>query len=456
MLPAPASHRQVGTRYGARLRAAFGVLSGAGSVGAGVVVAGVCTYLFLSISARAVGPARFAPISTLWALVLIFGPGLFLPVQQELGRVLAGSRVDRAGGNAARRALLISGGMLSVVVAAAAALGPWLTRALFAGSWGLFGCFLGALSGFSLAYLARGILSGLGEFGDLGRLIVGEAFARMAFVAVLAAAGVRSVGAYGAAVAVAPFVAVGVVTRAGRRLSMPAGAMTPWGDLTTALGWLLVGSVLAQLVANVGPAAVQLLETPGDRTQAGRFLAALVIARVSLFLFQAIQATILPNLSALVAERRLGELRAAVRRLTWAAGALVLVCTVGAFVAGPLVVRVMFGSRFPIGHTTMAVLAGASAVYILAATLNGAAIAAAGHRTSALAWLVGCAGFATGTLVVKGLFLRVEIGYLVGSCAAAAVLLASMRGLTAKHRRLPAALSQPAPPRLDRPTRTGP
>jgi uncharacterized membrane-anchored protein len=71
-------------------------------------------------------------------------------------------------------------------------------------------------------------------------------------------------------------------------------------------------------------------------------------------------------------------------------------------------------------------LAGASSIYVLAMALSGVAIASAGHRLSALSWLAGCCAFVLGTALSGDLFLRVEIGYLLGSCAAAGVLLVGL------------------------------
>ena len=82
------------------------------------------------------------------------------------------------------------------------------------------------------------------------------------------------------------------------------------------MGWLVLGAMLAQSLANAGPLAVQVLADPSEEGQAGRFLSALVLARLSLYLFQAVQATLLPNVAVLVAASRVTELNTALRRLT--------------------------------------------------------------------------------------------------------------------------------------------
>ncbi|MGH8976031.1 MAG: hypothetical protein ACRD0C_22825, partial [Acidimicrobiia bacterium] len=50
------------------------------AVGAGLIISGVAAYGFLAISARALGPSRYAPLGVLWALMFVAGPGFFLPL----------------------------------------------------------------------------------------------------------------------------------------------------------------------------------------------------------------------------------------------------------------------------------------------------------------------------------------------------------------------------------------
>ena len=267
---------------------------------------------------------------------------------------------------------------------------------------------------YAVSFTARGIFSGLGDFKDFGRLVAAESVVRLAIGAVLVLVGVHSAAAFGVAIAAAPFVSTLLVTRLGARNRLSPGLPATWRDSTRAMGWLALGSILAQTLANAGPLAVQVLASPGQEGQAGRFLSALVLARLSLYLFQAVQATLLPNLEALVAAGRTKELTLALRRLTVACLGLVVVTTIGAYLLGPFAVRLLFGSGFTLSRSTMALLAGASSVLVLAIALSGAAIAAGGHRMNALAWALGIVGLVVGTMLSQDLFLRVELGYLRG------------------------------------------
>jgi len=404
-------------------RVAF--LTGVRSVAAGFLVAGVFTYCFLTLAGRVLGPVDFAPVSTLWALVFIVGPGLFLPFQQELGRVLAKEPAARSGGVVLRRSSGLSAVVAGLAMVAGLLASPWLTDELFDGRWSLFWCFEVAVVSYAVSFLARGVFSGLGDFPSFGRLVAVESVSRFAIAGVLVLVGIRSPGAFGTAIAVAPLLSTMVLTRLGRRLELAPGSDVGRRELLRAFGWLVMASLLGQALANAAPIAVQLLAPENDGA-AGRFLSALVIARVAIYLFQAAQATIVPNLALLSAQGRVEDVRLALRRMVGICLALTVVGTAGAYLLGPPVVRLLFGPGFDISSATMAILTAASTVYVLAAAVSSAAIATLRHRLSAVAWLAGCVTFAAGTALGQGLYTRVELGYLLGSCVTALVLVAGL------------------------------
>jgi O-antigen/teichoic acid export membrane protein len=245
----------------------------------------------------------------------------------------------------------------------------------------------------------------------------------------LLALGSRSASVFGAAIALAPLLSTLVVTAGLSRLRLAPGAPVSRRDAVEKMGWLVVGSFLAQFLANAGPLFVQLIAPPSQAAAAGRFLGALVVARLALYLLQAMQATLLPNLAALLAEGREREFAAELRRLVLACSALVVVSTLGALALGPLVVRLVFGAGFDVDAVTMGLLACATAVHVLAASLGGAAIAASRHRLNAVAWACGAVAFVVVVAIVDDLYRRVELGYLIGSCGVATVLLVALRQL---------------------------
>ncbi len=405
-------------------------------VGVGLMVAGVTAYLFLVVAARAMTDVEYASLSVLWALVFLGGPGFFLPLEQEVSRALASRRAQGLGtGPVLRRASLLGATLAVVLVAASVLGGPVLLDELFDGEVLLLVGLVLGLVGYCIGHLARGSLSGLGRFSAYSVYIGGEGAFRFLGCLGLALAGVSTAGAYGLALGLAPLLAVAVAMR-GQRGIITDGPDAPWSELSRAMGWLLVGSVLAQGLVNVPVLAVRVLATAEESAAAGRFQLGLVVARVPLFLFQAVQASLLPKLSALAGSGRIEEFRAGFRRLVAVVVVLGLVATVAAFAVGPVAVRVLFGSDYELSRRTVGILAAGSAAYMLAVAMAQAVIALGGHARMALCWLLGVVVFAGVTLAGDDLFLRVELGLLAGCVVSAA----GMAAIVAQRIRAGAAL----------------
>lgn len=391
-------------------------------VAAGLAVFGLATYGYLAFAGRALGEVAFAPLSVMWTLLNAVGIGLFLPFEQELGRTTA-ARAAAGEGNgpvvrhAARAAGLVLAG--SALVAAAGA--AWLAPELFAGSFALVVLTVVALAAMALAYLVRGLLSGTGRFGGYGAQLAVDGVLKVGGAGALALAGVRSVAAFAVVLAVAPLLAVLVTT--GR----PSRLITPGPDhggrgAAVALGTLVAASVASQLLANAGPVVVELLAGPDEAAAAGLFTAALVIARVPLFAFAAVQAVLLPGLAALAAA---GE-RAALRRRAGVVAALTGVLggigTVVVWLVGPWLVRLLFGPGFTIGRGVLAAIAASGALFMLAQVAAQVLLAQHAERAVVLGWSVGLAALAAACAIPAAADVTAATALVVGAGVALAVL----------------------------------
>lgn len=421
-----------------------GLLSGLRSTSVGIVGAGICTYAFLTLAGRVLGPTDFAPVSALWALVFVVGPGLFLPLQQELGRLLAPQRTERGGARARRLVGAVGAGLVVAICVATLLLADPLVEQVFARHEALLWCFLASVVSYAVSFLARGALTGLGDFAGYGTLVFSESAIRLLLAAGATLAGWDTMTTYGVAIAAAPLLSTLLVTRLGRRTALTPGTPVATHRVVVAMAWLTSGSLLAQLVANAAPLLVQVLSEPGSEV-AGLFLSALVVARLPLFLFQAVQATMLPSFSVLAARGEDEAFRAGVRRLVQACLALVVAATLGAAVLGPWAVGLLFGTGFDVDRRTITLLTAASCIYLLATALVNVGVAAGRHHLATRCWAAGAVCFAVVAATVPGLLLRAELAYLAGSCAAAAVTLISVRGA---HLRLvrPRTGTPPDPP----------
>ena len=142
-----------------------------------------------------------------------------------------------------------------------------------------------------------------------------------------------------------------------------------------------------------------------------------MLARIPLFLFQAVQAALLPGLARLAAQGQLDEFRSGLRRLMLVVLAVGAIGTGGAFVLGPWVSAAVYAAALT--SETLAMLALSSAVYMGALAAAQAVIALQGHALVALGWGWGGVAFVLGTwLSSDQIFRRIEIGRLLASIAA--------------------------------------
>ena len=407
---------------------------GTTSVGAGLAVLGAASYVYLALSARQLTPNAFGQISVLYSLVYTAGPGAFLPVEQELARALADRRARGIGGAPlVRRAGVISGiyaGALCVVLVAT---GPWTVSRLFDGSWVLLGCLVFALVGLWAVYLSRGVLAGMDRFRDYGGQLALEGGSRIAAVVACAAIGVHRTGVYAVLIGAGLLLAAVATARPTLRAVTP-GPSAGWQELSTALGWMLVGSVLAQLLVNAPPIAAKALAHSGDSVAAGQVLTGTVLARLPLFAFAAVQAALLPGLAALLAT---GDRRGFVRglsRLLAGAALLTVVTTVVAAVAGDRLLHLFFGDRYDLGNDVLMQLALASGIYMGAVIVGQSLLALRHYRTAALGWAAGVVVFVAVAWAGHALVIRVVDAFLLATLAALAVLATAL----VRHLRGPA------------------
>ena len=415
---------------------------GTAAVGGGLVVNGLTAYAFITLASRDLGAEAYSPVGLLWALSFLLGPGFFQPLEQETARVIAGQSDDRL--RSVVRPAAILGGSLALGLALVAALSaPWMVDSLFAGHGVLLVGLLLVLLGLGTGHLVRGVLAGLGRFGGYARYFIGDGVGRLVLVGLLTLFVADEVAVYGLAVGGAPFLGVAAALvgqrRAGRRPSGPApedppavGRRAELGALAPALGALLVASVSTAVVLNVSPLAVELLAGPAEVDAAGRFLNALLVARVPLFFFQAVQASLLPKLSALAADQRFDEFRRVLGRLLALVGALGLAAVVACALIGHRVVEIAFGAEFAVDRRDMVLLAASSAVLMVVLCLAQALIAHRCQGRMALAWLVGLVAFPLVLALGDDLFLRVELALL----ATVATTMVIMAVLLARRSRL--------------------
>jgi O-antigen/teichoic acid export membrane protein len=411
----------------ARLRASLP--EGTLPVGFALIIAGVATYAFFKVGNVAVGGAQaFEPIASLWFATFALAPGFFLPLEQELGRAIAHRRaLDEGAKPVVDRVVRLGIVLVGVVVLAIVLFSPLIAQHYFDGDWFMVVALVLAFAAYAPAHLARGVCSGSGRFDDYAIVMGSDGVVRIVLCILLAIAGINAAGAYGMAVAVAPLFAVGFVLRKGSLHTEP-GPTAEWSEVTANLGWLLLGSVFAASLLNAGPIAASLLAQPDQDALVTEFSYGVLLARIPLFLFQAVQAALLPRLSRLAARGELLEFRNGLRRLTTVVLVVGIVGTTGAFILGPWAIDVVYDAT--LDGRTLAVLALGSACYMMALATAQAVIALKGHALVAVGWVLGFVTFVVTTwLISDDLFRRVELGLLLSSFVSMAAF-----GLALRHK----------------------
>jgi O-antigen/teichoic acid export membrane protein len=279
------------------------------------------------------------------------------------------------------------------------------------------------LVGFYVMHLTRGVLAGSGRFRAYGELLAAEGIIRLVAGIVLAVAGVDRAGAFALVLALAPFLAVAFALRRQRGLLQP-GPEAPYSELSASLGWLLLGSVLMQLLAYSPLLAINLLSAPGEKEVAAAFASAFFVSRVPVLAFQAVQGTLLPKLAGLAGSGRHGEFRKGVVRLLAVVVGIAVLGTVLAFLLGPTVGEILF-SDFSLSAGGLALLAAGSGAFIVALTLAQALMALGGHRLMTGAWAIGLVACIGTMATIADLELRVEVGFLVGAIVAVVAMAAA-------------------------------
>ena len=320
------------------LIAALPLPDGTLAVGVGLVVSGITTYLFQILAFRGLSKPDYGALNALWVFVFVLAPGIFLPVEQEVGRALAARRAHGIGGAPViRRAGLIglmfaTGlGIATIILAVTTS----LVDNLFAGNVGLVICLVIALFTFGFELLARGAFAGAGEFGAYGVSMGAEGIIRLLPCIVLVAVGSTDPVGFGLCLAIPPALATLVALRGQHRLMTP-GPEAPWSELSTNLGLLLGGSLLAQVLSYAPFLGAQLLATSAERVMVADFIVGLFLSRIPILLFQAVQAALLPRLAAQVSAGQTDDFRRGMRNLLLVVSGIGVVGVIGGATLGPV------------------------------------------------------------------------------------------------------------------------
>ncbi len=387
---------------------------GTSAISIGLIIAGLTIYAFFKIGQQALGQDGFKPLVSLWFVMFALAPGFFLPVEQEISRAIAHRRALGQGARPVVRKVLILCSVIVVgLIAAIVALAPFVNDNLFEGHGIVTASLAISIAVYGVFYIVKGLCSGLGKFNSYGFIVGADGAVRVVVCLIFLIAGVTQLGPYALVIVLTPLVGVLTILFSGQ-LKIEDGPPATWSEITPNLGLLLGGSIFAAALVNAGPITVALLGETSPDEHVTLFGNAVLLTRVPLFLFQAVQAALLPRLTRLAARGDIKEFRSGFNQLVILVFGVGVVGTVSAFAIGPNVLDLVYGGR--IDRRTITLLALASGIYMMALAIAQAVIALNGHKHVAIGWsLAFLAYILTAWLVSDDLFLRVEIALVSSS-----------------------------------------
>jgi O-antigen/teichoic acid export membrane protein len=385
-----------------------------------ILFSGLLVNLYLAIVARTLTAADYAHFGAFWSVALLVGFGVFLPIEQETARLL---QTPGRPGRILRSALLIALAMAVGELLVLALASPLLLRA-FGGEPATVAA-LGVLCLISAGqFVVRGALIGLDRLHYHAALMLVDSGLRVTLAATVAlAVSGPDVATFAwtlvAAIALAHApTLLRLMVRKVRPGNVPPfgpGVVTP-STVTAATAPLLLGSLCGQALLNGPPVLVPALaQGPAEATLAGQFVAAFTLARIPLFLVVPLQTALLPVLTGLLHTGDRNTLRRVVGKLGVGVGGLAVLGALIGLLAGPLLIRLIFGSRYVLSGVDVALLSVGVAAYIGLVVMTQVLVAAGRHRQVGLSWVTGLTAATCVVLAVPELLLRAELGFIVGA-----------------------------------------
>jgi O-antigen/teichoic acid export membrane protein len=393
-------------------------------MGGGLLVVGIAGYGFIALAGRTLSTSDAAAVSSLYLLINIIGPGVFVALEQETSRSVSASLA--AGGAAApiaRRAAALAGLLLLGVLVVLAAVSPLLVDRVLGGHWSLLGAMLLGTTTSAMVYLVRGVLGGSRRFAGYSATLAMEGAARLVPCVAVAASGAPGATVY--ALLFAAGSAVGAVAGVPwlRGLDGPTDQQAPGslGRMANATLVLAGSTLLSQLVANLAPIVVS-SRLAGDTATAAAFTSAFILVRIPFFLFAPVQAMLLPTLTAAATTGRLAEFRRTLRLILTVIAAVGVPGAIASLLIGPLAVQVLFGAHVRLSGPLLGVLGIGTIGLMVAQVLQPALVALGRHAVVTTAWLAGSVVL-TGLLFLPGNpVVAAVVAQLVGSVVVVAVM----------------------------------
>jgi len=406
--------------------------SDAAMMSIGTVASGLLAYAFNVVAARSLGPEAYGAVGALWASMFLIAVLLFRPLEQTVSRTVS----DGIARHMDTRPVVHRATWMAALIALIASLvllAAWnvITDGLFGDRPVLTAALIVGVAGYAASYLVRGVCGGVRWFGGYGLLLLSDGAVRvlialpLVFVASppIAAAAV-ALAAWGGAVA--PFLS----RHRGALDRLRAGAVPSELHVGAAMRFGLPAVAIAgseQVLISGGPLLVLIGGGPNAARDAGVVFAATLLLRAPVFLFQGIQASLLPSLTTFEARGDHAEARRATVLTAGILAGFAGLVALAALAGGPLVMSLLYGDGFSATSTDLAILALGVGGFLAAGTFCQALLARARTGLAAACWMSGAAVFVATELLLSGTVMhRVCLAFSAGSLLVAALMIAAV------------------------------
>jgi O-antigen/teichoic acid export membrane protein len=408
---------------------------GARVLSVGIAATGIVTFAYFSVASHVLGKDAYGRVSTLWAVAFVIVSVIYRPIEQLLSRTIADRRARGLHhAHPLRIPMLIQLAFALAFLAIALSLHGRVRDGVFDGSNELYWVLVGAVLAYAASYFARGWLAGHQRFGLYGGLVLLESTSRVMFPVAVAIGIAEGQSAVALGIAAAPLVSLIVVPWAFSRRAEaepPPPEVEPGADLSLARGGRFAAAVFFVMLAEqtLLNAAVLTVNATGGRALAGYVFNILLITRAPLQLFQAIQTSLLPHLSALAATAARADFARAIRVTILAIAGFATAVALGLLAIGPWVMKLFFQHGPHYDRLGLAAVAIGMGLHLASGTLNQAALARDQAHLAAAAWVTAAVGFVVWVAlpVIDNQLIRVEVGYLGATALLAGLLYAVYR-----------------------------
>ena len=398
----------------------------------GTLSSGLLAYAFNVVAARSLGPEVYGAVGALWAGMFLISVLLFRPVEQTVSRAVA-DQVARGldARPAVRSAAWLALGLTLLAVGALAAAWVPLTDGLFGGRDVLTAALIAGVAGYAASYFARGLLGGVRWFGGYGLLLLADGGIRLVVALPLLFVASYSV----AAVAIAAAAIGGAVAPlfgAGRRRlkAISEGEVEGSFAVGAAARFALPAAVIAgceQILICGGPLLVLIVGGADAAGAAGVLFAATLLLRAPVFAFQGVAASLLPNLTTFQARGDHARLHRATMLVALCMAGFAALLALGAVIAGPWAMEVLYGAGFQASRMDLALLALGIGGFLAAGTFCQALLAREQGGRAAALWSLAAVTFVSLGLALSGSeFHRVSVAFAVASTLVAVTLMGSL------------------------------